>query len=129
MAQEQYSIRQGESKRIVVEVKDKLGANFPLTGATQIKAKVYIQGQEGKLIYALNPGQGENACFINVTDNYKLDIPMDREETKLLNTGILLVDVLVKKADATMIDGDGVTEFAPFVVGAIEKGYMKDETI
>lgn len=129
MAQDLYIFRQGESKRLVIELKDRLGANFPLTTATQIKAQVYIQGKDTKVTFALTPAGTEIALFVNADDNWKIDIPLDRDQSKLLDAGILLVDVVVKVPDAGMIDGDGVVEFAPINAGSLEKGYFKDATI
>lgn len=130
MAQTLYIFRQGESKRIVVELKDRQGAEFSLATATQIKAQLYIQGKEDtKIQFALTPESTETALFINGDDNFKIDLPVDRDNSKLLDSGILKVDVIVKLPDTDMIDGDGIVEFAPINVGSLEKGYMKDASI
>lgn len=130
MAQTLYIFRQGESKRVLVELKDRTGADFPVNTATQIKAQLYIQGKpDVKVMFALAPESTDVALFINGTDNFIIELPIDREQSKLLDSGSLCVDVVVKKPNTDMIDGDGVTEFAPITLGTLEKGYGKDITI
>jgi hypothetical protein len=126
MAQTLYSLRQGESKRIVVEIKDSEGNAVDMSVATVIKAEVYIKGSETTRVkYALSPGEGEKALFVNEMVNTSIDIPLDRDESKLLSIGGLWVDVLIQEPSDEMPDGDAVREFAPFKIGNMSKGYLK----
>jgi len=129
MAQELFTFKQGESKLLIVEIRDAEDATVDMSTANIIKAELYIKGKDSNRVkFALDPAEGETALEIG-DENYLLKIPVDREESKLLDAGVLMVDVLGVFPSTVMPDGDEAKEFAPIKVGQLGKGYLKDSEL
>ena len=127
MPQQTYNLQQGESQVFVVEIiKDAVGVDLT-AGVTNIYAEIYIVGKmETSIKFALSPNSGEKSLTINTTDNFKVDLPMERADTALLDIGALTCSVIVEKSDATLPSGKSHDEFSNIYLGTLSKGNLKD---
>ena len=118
-----YSFKQGEDKTIVLEVL-LAGAQVDVSTATKIKGNFNINGETAK-IYALAPSANEGVIELEGVDNWKLNLFVERIDSKLFDVGVITIVLVIEFTDATYPDGNEVTEYE-FSVGSVQEGKAKD---
>ncbi len=121
-----FSFKQGEDKKVIVEI-IKNGANVDVSAAPKIQAKLYVGTTEQKR-YSLTPEADYGTLEVDGTDNWKVNIFLERADTKLWPVGIISIAVVVEFTDVTFPEGTRSEEYQ-FKVGRVLEGKGTDLTL
>lgn len=126
MAQVKFTIQQGESQQFIASI-TKDGVNVDLTSAINIYAEIQISGKdEVSIPYALQAESGRSALIVNPVADHEILLPMERDQSRTLDVGLIVCNVIVITSDLAFPDGQKVDEFSNIIIGNMTKGNLKD---
>lgn len=120
-----YSFKQGEDIKIPLEVKDN-GVSVDVSASPKIKC--VLKTNNGTLVkkYSLTAETDYGVLEVDATDNWTVNLFIERSESVAFPLGILKAYLSVAFVDAGFPDGIRVKEY-PFTVGMVFKGETTEE--
>lgn len=119
-----YSFKQGEDKKISLEVLNTAGAQVDMSVALKIKANFRVGGTVQK-IFSITPASNEGTMEVDGVNNYQLNLFVERIDSINFPTGVITIDVIATFTDAEFPDNDRAEEFN-FSVGSVKEGKTTD---
>lgn len=119
-----YNFKQGEDIKITFEVKEN-GNNIDVSASPKIKCVLKSNSTIVKK-YSLTQETDYGKLEIDGTDNWKVNLFVERSESALFPIGLIKAYLTVAFVDAEFADGIRVKEY-PFTVGMVQKGETLEE--
>jgi len=122
-----FILKQGEDKLASVFIKDSNGNAVDVSVCGEIRAILLVDGVEQKR-YSLTEQTDYGKLEVDEDISNKLNIFLEREDTKDFAEGIVSIAVLFSFPDALFVDETREEEYM-FTIGRIVKGFTKTETL
>ena len=115
-----FSIKQGEDKKVMLTVTQG-GSNIDVSTAPKIMAKLLIGGVFAKN-YSLTPEADYGTLEVDGTNNYQVNLFIERADSKLFPVGIMTVALVVEFTDTSFpVTGTRTQEWA-YTIGRVSVG-------
>ena len=119
-----YNFKQGEDVKIPLEVKDN-GVSVDVSASPKIKCVLKSNGTVVKK-YSLTAETDYGVLEVDATDNWKVNLLIERSESVVFPQGMLKAFLSVAFVDVSFPDGIRVKEY-PFTIGVVLKGETTEE--